>query len=82
MQVAVYGRKLKDSAASEAMHFFNLLQAKGIDFTVYSPFLKHLNKDLGLNLEFKTFTLKKEITKSIYFVFSLGGDGTILDAVS
>lgn len=82
MQVAVYGRKLKDSAAPEAMHFFNLLKAKGIEFAVYSPFLKHLNKDLGLNLEVKSFTLKKEITKNIDFVFSLGGDGTILDAVS
>lgn len=82
MQVAIYGRKLKDSAAKDVARFFNLLQMKGVDFIVYSPFYKHLVKDLGLKIGSNTFEDKNVITKEIDFVFSLGGDGTILDAVS
>ena len=82
MQIAVYGRRLKDTAVQEAAYFFTLLQEKGIDFIVYSPFYKHLLSDLGLKIGANTFENKEEITKDIDFVFSLGGDGTILDAVS
>jgi len=82
MQIAVYGRRLKKTAVKEANYFFSLLQDKGINFIVYSPFYKHLLSDLGLKIGANTFDNKDEITKDIDFVFSLGGDGTILDAVS
>lgn len=82
MQIAVYGRKLKPSSTKDVNQFFKLLKAKGISYTVYSSFHRHLIKDHQLTIDDNTFTKKKEITKSIDFVFSLGGDGTILDAVS
>lgn len=82
MQVAVYGRRLKESSAQDALLFFSLLKSKGISYTVYKPFLDQINKDLKLQLEANSFILQKEINHSIDFVFSLGGDGTILDAVS
>ncbi len=82
MQVAVYGRKLKSSSKKDAAHFFKLLKDKGIAFKIYGPFHKHLVADLNLDIESETFEKKKQITKEIDFVFSLGGDGTILDAVS
>lgn len=82
MQVAVYGRRLKPGAFKDAAHFFNLLEAKGINYLIYGPFQKQLLKELKLNLTAKTFDKKKELTNSIDYVFSLGGDGTILDAIS
>lgn len=82
MHVAVYGRKLKSSAGADVRNFFDLLESKNISYTIYSPFLQHLLKDHGLHLANRSFSDKKEINKDIDFVFSLGGDGTILDAVS
>jgi NAD+ kinase len=82
MQIAVYGRKLKPSASADVKLFFDILQSKGIGYTIYSPFHKHLVNDHHLQLTDSTFTKKKEITEHIDFIFSLGGDGTILDAVS
>ena len=82
MHIAVYGRKLKPNATEHVAHFFKLLKAKGISYTVYSPFQRHLINDHQLQIDDDVFTKKKEITKSIDFVFSLGGDGTILDIVS
>lgn len=82
MQVAVYGRKLKSSAKNDAARFFKALNEKNIAFKIYEPFFKHLKRDLKLDLEATTFEKKREITNEINFVFSLGGDGTILDAVS
>jgi NAD+ kinase len=82
MQVAVYGRRLKPEAFKDAAHFFNLLETKGITYVIYGPFQKQLLKDLKLDLKANTFDKKKELTNSIDYVFSLGGDGTILDAIS
>lgn len=82
MQVAIYGRKLKTTSKVEVQSFFDLIKSKNIDFIIYEPFLKHLKKDLQINVEAKTFTKRDQIDHSIHFVFSLGGDGTILDTVS
>lgn len=82
MHVAVYGRKLKSNATTDVKRFFKLLEEKNISYTVYSPFHKHLLKDHDLTIANLTFMDKKEVDKEIDFVFSLGGDGTILDAVS
>ena len=82
MQVAVYGRRLKPNAFKDATHFFNLLEKKGISYVIYGPFQKQLAKELKLALDAETFDKKKELTKDIDYVFSLGGDGTILDAIS
>tara|TARA_B110000459_G_scaffold31291_1_gene32095 strand:+ start:3449 stop:4327 length:879 start_codon:yes stop_codon:yes gene_type:complete len=82
MHVAVYGRNLKPSTTPYVAQFFELLKAKGISYTVNRPFYKHLLSDHSLTIDDSTFTKKKEITTAIDFVFSLGGDGTMLDAVS
>ena len=82
MHIAVYGRKLKASATADVKNFFNLLEAKNISYTVYDPFYKHLRKDHDLQINDRTFSDKNEVNEEINFVFSLGGDGTILDAVS
>lgn len=82
MQVAIYGRRLKENVAQYAQKLFELLAKNKIEIIVYEPFYKHLKKDLQLDLTATTFSTQKDINKTIDFVISLGGDGTILDAVS
>lgn len=82
MLVAIYGRKLKTSVATDIQKLFTLLEAKNISYIIYEPFYKHLISSLKIDCQNATFLEKKDITQSVDFVFSLGGDGTILDAIS
>lgn len=82
MQVAIYGRKLKIEVKEGVELLFKLLEEKNIEVIVYKPFKDHLKNALGINLNVKTFLQKEDLDNNIEFVFSLGGDGTILDTVS
>jgi len=82
MQVAIYGRKLKIEVKEGVELLFKLLEEKNIEVIVYKPFKDHLKNALGINLTVKTFLQKEDLDENIEFVFSLGGDGTILDTVS
>jgi NAD+ kinase len=82
MLVAIYGRKLKPETKLGVELLFKTLQKNFIDYVVYEPFYKHLKEQFGLNISASTFKTKEELNKKVEFVFSLGGDGTILDTVS
>lgn len=82
MVVAIYGRKLKPKVKEGVVLLFKLLQEKNIEITIYEPFYRHIKKMFGLDFKANTFKTKEEFQKDVEFVFSLGGDGTILDTVS
>jgi NAD+ kinase len=82
MLVAIYGRKLKYKVSQQVQTLIDELQSRNIEFIVYTPFYRHLKQEHHINIACGTFTRKEEISKKIDFVFSLGGDGTILDAIS
>ena len=82
MQVAIYGRKLKASVKSDIVKLFQLLDNHNIDYIVYKPFHKHLSSLFSIDIKDRTFEKREDITKSVDYVFSLGGDGTMLDTVS
>lgn len=82
MLVAIYGRKLKLEVKEGVELLFSLLLEKNIKIVIYEAFYEHLKEALGISFPAETFTTRDEITENVEFVFSLGGDGTILDTVS
>lgn len=82
MVVAIYGRKLKPKVKEGVVLLFKLLQEKKIKITIYEPFYRHLKELFDIEIDAKTFKTREEFQKNVEFVFSLGGDGTILDTVS
>lgn len=83
MLVAVYGRKLKPKVWEGVQLLFKLLYEKEIEIVVYKPFYKHLKPFMPIHESVKAFSTREEFQhQKIDFVFSLGGDGTILDTVS
>lgn len=82
MLVAIYGRNLKQEVKEGVELLFNLLAQKNIDVVIYGPFRRHLKEALNIEINARTFTKRNDISENIDFVFSLGGDGTILDTVS
>jgi NAD+ kinase len=77
MKIAVFGQKIRNAhAAIEVL--LTHLQKKGVDIFIESDFFNVLdqNKDLG---DHKTFN---SLDKSFDLLISIGGDGTILRAIT
>ncbi|MEM1220361.1 MAG: NAD kinase [Bacteroidota bacterium] len=83
MQIVLYSKILKDVDIPYVQQVLDLLQEKGVNVYVYKSFLEEMhgkirfNRDVGIFEGFVDFSVKK-----IDLVISLGGDGTILGAVT
>ncbi|MEL6944704.1 MAG: NAD(+)/NADH kinase, partial [Bacteroidota bacterium] len=83
MQVVIYSRILKEKDIPYVKMVFDCLQDAGINIYVYTPYLEQLKnkvtfkKDVGSFDSYIDFSVKK-----IDFVITLGGDGTILNALT
>lgn len=82
MQVAVYARPLSSNTSAEALHIlFQKLKACGIEAFVYEPLLKQNRSKWRINAT-KFFSKYEDIKGKVKFLFSIGGDGTLLEAVA
>ncbi|MEM9990114.1 MAG: NAD kinase [Bacteroidota bacterium] len=84
MQIAVYGRTFKQENAPLIQHLFNVLHEEGINAFVYAPFLKELHAaEIDFKRDVADFDSHLDfVIQNINFVITLGGDGTILYAVT
>ena len=83
MKLAIYGRYTNNTDLKVLSAFFRFLQDEGIPFRIFQPYVK----DLVLKMEdpedlynFELFNSSEEI-RDCTFVYSFGGDGTVLEAV-
>jgi NAD+ kinase len=82
MKVAIYGRAYSSDSSAEAIQtLFKKLDKAGIDVIVYEPFLKQLGKKLKVNTK-NVFNKHSDIKGKVQFLFSIGGDGTLLETVT
>lgn len=83
MKVAIFGKKIEQGFKSEIIKFFEILKKSKIDVLVCQEFYENLEKDLNFKPQItSTYHKKDEIYKKVDFIFSIGGDGTFLDAVT
>jgi NAD+ kinase len=80
MIIALHGKPFKNDSIFFIKKIIDDLLLEKIELLVYEPFFKHLKKH-GLLQEAKTYYSAEEIAKASY-IFSIGGDGTFLDAVT
>lgn len=81
MKISVYGKVLSEEHADGVLSLFEKMKSRKWNISVFEPFLQtliKLNNDVS---GYSTFSDFKEISGS-NFVFSIGGDGTILEAVT
>lgn len=82
MKIAVYGREFQSSVIPYVQHLFDLLIAKGAELWIYEDFQQFLRKQVAFSEELHSYSSRLQLPKDIGFMLSLGGDGTMLAAVS
>jgi NAD+ kinase len=84
MRILIYGQRIKDrEEMSFVSELIDLTIQKQVELYFYQPFVKELEKYGASNFDIKSINTHKEF-KALDFdiVITLGGDGTILQAIT
>ena len=82
MKVAVYNRVLNPGHVQYIVTFLDKLKKNGFEPILFEKFYTALKEVDPLLGKFDVFSKHKEIANNIEYIFSLGGDGTLLDTVT
>lgn len=81
MRIAIYSKNLAEIHVQFVEDLFNKLHAKEVQLIVFKPFHEFLMKHASLENELQTFATSEELL-GVDYMFSIGGDGTLLETVS
>lgn len=82
MRIAIYGREFQATVSNYVSHLFKLLKEKGVEVWVLEDFKQFLNEKYEIAQDCKSYSTLDDLPEDIKFMLSLGGDGTMLSAVS
>ncbi|MBD1432678.1 NAD kinase [Sphingobacterium sp. DN00404] len=80
--IAIYGRAFNSSVVPYVEQLFSYLKEKDITVYIYSDFYDFLKGQLDCPDTFLRYYNHHDLPQNILFLLSLGGDGTMLSAVS
>jgi NAD+ kinase len=79
MKIAVYGITINPDFGNELASLFSALNKKGIEVYLYAPFARYIIETCSFYPEYDgTFETCNDLPTDIDFMFSIGGDGTLL----
>lgn len=81
MKVAIYGQYYKPEDKEYIEELLLILNKNAIEFVIEQNYFNGLKKEIDVNNS-ATFSSYKELNASFDFMFTVGGDGTILRAVT
>lgn len=81
MKIAIYGRDFQPSAIQYVQQLFDIMAAHGAEIWVYAHFYAFIKDNVRSQSPIHTFEGAKDLP-DVLFMLSLGGDGTMLSAVS
>ncbi len=79
--IAVYGKTFNLNIAAPIREMFEYLDKKKMKYTVEKGFFELIKSDIKINSSVAVFDDFDQVKKETEVVFSIGGDGTILDSV-
>jgi len=83
MKVALYGREFSEAFYNSFFELVKELSGESIDIIVFAPFYQFIGNELKINLKAsELFYKEEELSSDVDFLFSIGGDGTFLEAVT
>ncbi len=80
MRIAIYGRPSQSNRCEEAKKIFSQLNLLGIDYTVHQVYYDSLKDVVDFPSGITAFS-SKLAEKSVDYLVSIGGDGTLLESL-
>lgn len=80
--IAIYGREFNHSVIPYVEFLFDFLNRNKVEISIYEPFYQFLKPHINFHSHCSTYSSHDDLGKDICFLLSLGGDGTMLSAVS
>ncbi|MDX1828701.1 MAG: NAD kinase [Lutibacter sp.] len=81
MKVAIYGQFFKSEDIVYIKELFNILTKKNVEFLVEENYFNFIKKNIRTK-NIATFSSYNDLKNSFDFIITMGGDGTILSAVT
>lgn len=82
MEIAIFGKSFGDVFYENCRQLFDYLHKKETRIYIYNPFYEFLSDKLGLKPDVTGFFSSSEDLPAVDMLFSIGGDGTFLQAVT
>ncbi len=82
MRVAIFGKSFGDNFNDAVYKLFEKLNKYKVEILVYEPFFDYVTKNLYFTPRITDVFRKKNELIDVDIVFSVGGDGTILECVA
>lgn len=82
MNIAIFGKSFSKENNGYIQQLIDKLESRDISLLFYEPFYKELKDNIFLKPETQVFTSHDEIIGKVDFLFSIGGDGTLLNTIT
>ena len=82
MKIAIFGKSLPEENKAYIQQLFQKLESVGASLLIYEKFYKRISKYISLKQDVSLFTDHNDIKEDVDFLFSIGGDGTLLDTIT
>ena len=82
MRVALFGTNFSENFNKYIQHLINKLESEKVEIFIERFFLNYLEEKIRFKSDIQTFTNHKDLKEKADVLFSIGGDGTLLNAIS
>jgi NAD+ kinase len=82
MNIAIFSKSLPPDGMNYLKEIINQLEANHARISIYEPFYTTIRDQLNTANEYNLFKTHHDIAQRVDFLFSIGGDGTLLDTIS
>lgn len=82
MQIAIFGRSFNEGRSNVIKELYCSLHENGVELLVFEPFFHATESLFPENAIFRTFNKSEELTSRTSCLMTIGGDGTLLEALT
>jgi len=82
MKAAIYGRELEANKSKYVQTLFDKMKSAGIEPIIFEPLYKYIKDEIKISQPISFFNTHDDLKGKVHFLFSIGGDGTLLETLS
>ena len=82
MRIALFGTNFSENFNKYIQHLINKLESEKVEIFIEQFFFNYLEEKIRFKNDVQTFTNHEDLKSKADVLFSIGGDGTLLNAIS